>query len=150
MRSWDKYCEDTHNALVHFRDCIEQPVYFLGYIDSDTTYLNQVNFLLHPYWGKWVIIKVIPRRMTHSNIENCSDDALNERVNNWNLVVLRAMKKDTVQAFTEMRDIKGYTFNYSTRYTGILNAYGMHKPINRLGNAFNWTHVYYRNIIPME
>lgn len=22
MRSWDKYCEDTEKALVHFIDCI--------------------------------------------------------------------------------------------------------------------------------
>ena len=27
MRSWDKYCEDTEKALVHFIDCIDQPVY---------------------------------------------------------------------------------------------------------------------------
>lgn len=25
MRSWDKYCEDTEKALVHFIDCIDQP-----------------------------------------------------------------------------------------------------------------------------
>lgn len=66
------------------------------------------------------------------------------------LVVLRGMDRDTVQAFTEVQDIKGHIFNYSKRYTGILTACGMRKPINRLGNAFNWPNVRYRNILPLE
>lgn len=33
MRSWDKYCEDTEKAFVHFRDCIDQPAYIKGYTD---------------------------------------------------------------------------------------------------------------------
>lgn len=34
MRSWDKYCEETNKALVHFRDCIAQPVYITGYLEK--------------------------------------------------------------------------------------------------------------------
>lgn len=49
MRSWDKYCEDTEKAFVHFRDCIWQPVYITGYIGTKHSYLFQVNYLLHPF-----------------------------------------------------------------------------------------------------
>lgn len=43
MRSWDKYCEDTEKAFVHFIDCIDQPVYIMGYMYSDATDSNQLN-----------------------------------------------------------------------------------------------------------
>lgn len=82
-----------------------------------------------------------PRRML------CGDYA---RIVLGSLVVLRGMKRDTVFASTEMQDIHGNIFNYSKRWTGIPNACGMRKPINRLGNAFNWPNVYYRNIHPLE
>lgn len=141
MRSWDKYYEDTEKAFVHFIDCIDQPVYIKGYLDPDTTYLNQLNFYLHPYRGHWVVVEMLPRRML------CGDDARSALIS---LVALRAMKKDTVEAFTEVQDIKGHIFNYSKRWTGIPNACGMRKPINRLGNAFNWPNVRYRDILPLE
>lgn len=48
MRSWDKYCEDTEKALVHFIDCIDQPVYIMGYLGTKHSYLLQVNYSLHP------------------------------------------------------------------------------------------------------
>lgn len=141
MRSWDKYCEDTEKAFVHFIDCIDQPVYIMGYLYADATDSNQLNPLLCPYWGKWAVVEVPPRRML------CGDYA---RIVLGSLVVLRAMKRDTVFASTEMQDIHGHIFNYSKRWTGIPNACGMHKPINRLGNAFNWPNVRYRNILPLE
>lgn len=77
----------------------------------------------------------------------CEDYA---RIVTGSLVVLRWMDRDTVEAFTEMQDIKGHIFNYSKRWTGIPNACGMRKPINRLGNAFNWPNVRYRDILPLE
>ena len=141
MRSWDKYCEDTEKAFVHFIDCIDQPVYIRGYLGTKHSYLFQVNYSLHPYWDNWVTVEVLPRRMF------TEDYALVVR---GSLVVLRGMNRDTVQAFTEVQDIKGHIFNYSKRYTGIPNACGMRKPINRLGNAFNWPNVRYRNILPLE
>lgn len=36
MRSWDKYCEDTEKAFKHFRDCIWQPVYIVGYVGANS------------------------------------------------------------------------------------------------------------------
>jgi hypothetical protein len=66
------------------------------------------------------------------------------------LVVLRGLDRDTVFAYTEMQDIHGNIFNYSKRWTGIPNACGMRKSINRLGDAFNWPNVRYRNILPLE
>ena len=141
MRSWDKYCEDTEKAFVHFIDCIDQPVYIMGYMYSDATDSNQLNPLLCPYWGKWAVVEVQPRRML------CGDYA---RIVLGSLVVLRGMKRDTVFASTEMQDIHGNIFNYSKRWTGIPYACGMHKPINRLGDAFNWPNVRYRNIHPLE
>ncbi len=133
MRSWDKYCEDTEKAFVHFIDCIDQPVYITGYLGTNNS--------LRPYWDKWVTVEVPPRRML------CGDY---ERYVLGSLIVLRGMKKDTVFASTEMQDIHGHIFNYSKRWTGIPNACGMRKPINRLGNAFNWSNVYYRNIHPLK
>lgn len=105
------------------------------------SYLFQVNYLLHPYWDNWVAVEVLPRRMFTEDYA---------RVVQGSLVVLRGMERDTVEAFTEVQDIKGHIFNYSKRYTGIPNACGMHKPINRLGDAFNWPNVRYRNILPLE
>lgn len=141
MRSWDKYCEDTEKAFKHFIDCIDQPVYITGYMYSDATDSNQLNPLLCPYWGKWAVVEVQPRRML------CGDYA---RIVLGSLVVLRGMKRDTVFASTEIQDIHGHIFNYSKRWTGIPNACGMRKPINRLGNAFSWPNVYYRNIHQLE
>lgn len=141
MRSWDKYCEDTEKALVHFIDCIDQPVYIRGYLGTKHSYLFQVNYSLHPYWDNWVTVEVLPRRML------CEDYA---RIVRGSLIVFRGMDRDTVQAFTEVQDIKEHIFNYSKRYTGIPNACGMRKPINRLGNAFNWPNVRYRDILPLE
>ena len=135
MRTWDKYCEDTEKAFKDFRDCIWQPVRITGYLSPYTTYLNQLNILLHPYWDKWVVIEVLPSGMVRSNIDHVSDEAFNNRIDDWTLVVLRAMKRDTVHAYTEMRDI---------------HACGMRKSINRLGNAFNWPNVRYRDILPLE
>lgn len=99
----------------------------MGYLYADATDSNQLNPLLCHYWGKWTVVEVQPRRML------CGDYASYVLSS---LVVLRGMKRDTVQAFTDVQDIKGHVFNYSKRYTGIPNAYGMRKPINRLGNAF--------------
>lgn len=45
MRSWDKYCEDTEKAFVHFIDCIDQLVYIRGYLYHDATDSNQLNTL---------------------------------------------------------------------------------------------------------
>lgn len=72
-----------------------------------------------------------------------SDEEFNYRLDEWALVVLRGMDRDTVFASTEMQDING-------RYTGIPYAIGMRKSINRLGDAFNWPNVRYRNILPLE
>lgn len=141
MRSWDKYCEDTEKAFVHFIDCIDQPVYIRGYLGTKHPYLFQVNSSLHPYWNNRVTVEVLPRRMF------TEDYALVVR---GSLVVLRGMDRETVRAFTEVQDIKGHVFNYSKRYTAIPNAYGMRKPINRLGNAFNWPNVRYRDILPLK
>lgn len=135
MRSWDKYCEDTEKAFVHFRDCIWQPVYITGYLGNKHSYLFQVNYRLHPYWDSWVTIKVNPSGEMAPSDLNMSDEEFNYRFNEWALVVLRGMDRDTVFASTEMRDI---------------HACGMRKSINRLGNAFNWPNVRYRNILPLE
>lgn len=45
MRSWDKYCEDTEKAFVHFRDCIWQPVYITGYLGTSI-----------PIYFKWITV----------------------------------------------------------------------------------------------
>lgn len=140
MRSWDKYCEDTEKAFVHFIDCIDQPVYIMGYLYSDAYDSNHLNLLLCHYWGKWAVVEVLPSRMLRGGYG---------RYVLSTLIVLRGMKRDTVKAFTDFQDIKGHVFNYSKRWTGIPNACGMRKPINRLGNAFNWPNVYYRNIHPL-
>lgn len=73
---------------------------------------------------------------------NMSDEEFNYKFNEWALVVLRGMNRDTVFASTEMQDIHGNIF--------IPYACGMRKSINRLGNAFNWPNVYYRNIHPLH
>lgn len=99
MRSWDKYCEDTEKAFVHFIDCIDQPVYITGYLGTNHSYLFQVNYRLHPYWDKWVTVEVQARRML------CEDYA---RYVLGSLVVLRGMDRDTVFASTEMQDINGH------------------------------------------
>jgi hypothetical protein len=149
MRSWEKYCEDTEKAFVHFRDCIWQPVYITGYLSTKHSYLFQVNYRLHPYWDSWVTIKVHPSGEMAPSDLNMSDEEYNYRFNEWSRVMLRGMDRDTVFASTEMRDIHRDIFNDSKRYTGIPNACGMRKPINRLGNAFNWPNVSYRNILPL-
>lgn len=46
MRSWDKYCEDTEKAFKHFRDCIWQPVYIVGYVSANGAYSSHTNPLL--------------------------------------------------------------------------------------------------------
>lgn len=104
--------------------------------------------LLFPYLGQCVIVEVQPSAIMVPTDLNISDEEFNDRINKSSLVVLRGMDRDTVFAYTEVQDIHGYIFNYSKRYTGILQACGMRKPINRLGNAFNWPNVYYRNIMP--
>lgn len=43
MRSWDKYCEDTEKAFKHFRDCIWQPVYIVGYVGANCAYSSHTN-----------------------------------------------------------------------------------------------------------
>lgn len=95
---------------MHFIDCIDQPVYIRGYLGTKHSYLFKVNYSLHPYWDNWVTVEVLPRRML------CEDYARTVR---GSLIVFRGMDRDTVQAFTEVQDIKGHVFNYSKRYTGI-------------------------------
>lgn len=142
MRSWDKYCEDTEKAFKHFRDCIWQPVYITGYIGTKHSYLFQVNYLLHPFWDKWVTVEVHPSGEMAPIDLNMSDEEFNDRINKGSLVVLRGMDRDTVFASTEMQDIHGNVI--------IPYACGMRKSINRLGDAFNWPNVRYRNIHPLE
>lgn len=73
---------------------------------------------------------------------NMSDEEFNHKFNIGALVVLRGMYRDTVFASTEMQDINGNIF--------IPYACGMRKSINRLGNAFSWPNVRYRDILPLE
>lgn len=139
MRSWDKYCEDTEKAFKHFRDCIWQPVYIAGLVCANSAYSSHPNPLLSPYLGRMVIVEVRP----HGEMPpiNISDEEFDDRVDKGSLVLLRGLDRDTVFAYTEMQDING-------RYTGIPYACGMRKSINRLGNAFNWPNVRYRDIMP--
>lgn len=120
MRSWDKYCEDTEKAFVHFRDCIWQPVYIVGYVGANGAYSPNTNPLLSPYLGRCVIVEVRPSGEIQPSDLNISDYEFNDRTNKGSLVVLRGMDRDTVFAYTEMQDING-------RYTGIPYACGMRK-----------------------
>ncbi len=132
MRSWDKYCEDTRKALEHFRDCIQQPVYIGGYITDKGAYLSQCNYLLQSYFGQTVYVEVLPTKMVLGKNKDFRDDVYNRRYNNSLLVALRGMQRDSVVAYTEMDDC----YN-------VIDACGMRKPINRLGNAFSWPNVKY-------
>ncbi len=140
MRSWDKYCEDTEKTLKHFRDCIWQPVYIVGQVGANSAYSSQLNPLLSTYLGRFVIVEVRP----HGEMPpiNISEEEFDDRVDKGSLVLLRGLDRDTVFAFTEMQDIHGNI--------GIPYACGMRKSINRLGNAFNWPNVRYRDILPLE
>lgn len=80
---------------------------------------------------------------------NISDEEFDDRVDKGSLVLLRGLDRDTVFAYTEMQDIHGHIFNYSKRWTGIPNACGMRKSINRLGDAFNWPYVRYSLLQPI-
>ena len=81
MRSWDKYCEDTEKAFVHFIDCIDHPVYIRGYLGTKHSYLFQVNYSLHPYWDNWVTVEVLYKL---SEICKCPIIISNENVTPYN------------------------------------------------------------------
>ena len=122
-------------------------MYIVGQVGANSAYSSQINPLLSTYLGRNVIVEVRPHgEMPHINI---SDEEFDDRVDKGLLVLLRGLDRDTVFAYTEIQDIKGNIFNYSKRWTGIPNACGMRKSINRLGDAFNWPNVRYRNILPL-
>lgn len=124
-----------------FRDCIWQPVYIVGQVGANSAYSSQLNPLLSTYLGRFVIVEVRP----HGEMPpiNISEEEFDDRVDKGSLVLLRGLDRDTVFAYTEMQDING-------RYTGIPYPIGMRKSINRLGDAFNWPNVRYRNILPLD
>ena len=77
----------------------------------------------------------------------------NRAINNGALVVLRGMQCNSVHAYTEMYDNQSiYAMDISSNdtYTGICDGCGMHKPTNRMGNAFVWPHVRYREIKSLD
>lgn len=117
-------------------------MYIVGYVGANGAYSSHPNPLLSTYLGRFVIVEVRPHgEMPPINI-NISDEEFDDRVDKGSLVLLRGLDRDTVFAYTEMQDING-------RYTGIPNACGMRKPINRLGNAFNWPYVRYSLLQPI-
>lgn len=125
-------------------------MYITGLVGANSAYSSHPNPLLSPYLGRIVIVEVRPSGEMPPIDLNISDEEYNDRVDKGSLVLLRGLDRDTVFAYTEMQDIHGHIFNYSKRWTGIPNACGMRKPINRLGNAFNWPNVRYRNILPLD
>ena len=81
MRSWDKYCEDTEKAFVHFRDCIWQPVYIAGLVTANSAYSSHVNPLLYPYLGRFVIVEVHPSgEMAPSDLNMSESSNCNSRI----------------------------------------------------------------------
>lgn len=63
-----------------------------------------MNYRLHPYWDSWVTLKVNPSGEMAPIDLNMSDDEFNYKFNEWALVVLRGMDRDTVFASTELRE----------------------------------------------
>lgn len=121
MRSWDKYCEDTEKAIMRLSENITQPVVFRGFLLAKKRYVGVV----------------IVRGMTRFDMD-------------IPLRVLRDLAPNSVECFTEIKSMRGDAFFYSPRATGIPEPCGMRKPLNRVGDAFGWPKVRYKNLIPWE